>query len=128
MDRHWPSPLTIARLGHASPGGTLLPSTSTSRGLHSSWATASAIAQSAAGVLFAATYVVLFSIPLTSPAPPAVRLAALSGLVVTAAFIVLALFPITDVQSSTAYAAKIVAAVAIANGVGIAIALSARRA
>jgi amino acid transporter len=85
------------------------------------------ILQSAAGVLFAATYVVLFSLPLATPAPPLVRLAAVSGLVVTAAFIVLALFPITDVQSSAAYAAKIAAAVAVVNGVGVAVALAGRR-
>jgi amino acid transporter len=86
------------------------------------------ILQSAAGVLFAATYVVLFSIPLATPAPSPVRLAAVSGLLVTTAFIVLALFPITDVQSTAAYAVKIVVAMAIANGVGVAIALAARRA
>jgi len=71
-----------------------------------------------AGVLFAITYIVMFIIPLRTPAPPLVRTAAVSGLAVTTAFLILTFVPIIPVPSPARYAIAIGVVVAVVNGVG----------
>ena len=73
---------------------------------------------STAGVLFATTYLLMFFIPLRTGAPPYVRVAAFSGLTVTAAFLALTFVPIVDVVSPLRYATTIAVAVAAVNAVG----------
>ena len=74
-----------------------------------------------AGVLFAITYIVMFTIPLRTPAPRHVRAAALSGLAVTIAFLILTFVPIVPVASPARYAMVIGVVVAVVNGVGAAV-------
>lgn len=76
---------------------------------------------STAGVLFATTYLLMFFIPLHTHAPLHVRIAAVSGLIVTAAFLALTFVPIVDVVSPLRYAAAVAATVAVVNGVGMAV-------
>jgi amino acid transporter len=81
----------------------------------------------AAGVFFASTYLVLFMIPIvTSGTPWGLRVAAVSGLAVTIAFVVLSFIPIVDVQSKVRYAAVIAGAVIAANLTGMLILRTAR--
>ena len=77
------------------------------------------ILQSAAGVLFGSTYLVMFAIPLLRPAPASIRIAALSGFVVTLAFVALAFLPIVEVESALRYAAIVGAAVLLVMGFGV---------
>jgi amino acid transporter len=80
-----------------------------------------------AGVFFASTYLVLFTIPLIAADTPWwLRLAAASGLIVTAAFVVLSFIPIVEVQSPGRYAAVIAFAVIAANAVGLVLLRAAR--
>jgi amino acid transporter len=73
---------------------------------------------SIAGVLFATTYLVMFAIPLLKPAPWWLRIAAGSGFIVTATFLVLAFVPIVEVRSTARYAAIVATAVAAVNTLG----------
>jgi amino acid transporter len=85
----------------------------------------------ASGIFYALTYVVMFAIPLfglrtVTPRPPMwLRLASLSGLMMTALYIVLSVFPIIIVESVSTFALKITAMVVAMNLVGIGILLSA---
>jgi hypothetical protein len=87
----------------------------------------------ASGIFYALTYVVMFSIPLfglraVTPRPPMwLRLAALSGLMMTVLYIVLSVFPIIKVESVLTFAVKITMTIVAMNLVGIAILFSARQ-
>jgi amino acid transporter len=83
------------------------------------------------GIFYALTYVVMFAIPLfglrtVTPGPPMwLRLASLSGLLMTVLYIVLSVFPIIKVESVSTFALKITMMVVAMNLVGIGILLSA---
>jgi amino acid transporter len=87
----------------------------------------------ASGIFYALTYVVMFAIPLfglrsVAPRPPLwLRLASLSGLVMTLLYIVLSVFPIIKVESVSTFALKITLMIVAMNLVGIGILLSAGR-
>lgn len=77
--------------------------------------------------LYAIAYVALFALPivgsraLRSALPWWVKLASLAGLISSAISLVIAVYPIVDVTSRGAYAAKICAVVLLSNAVGVAI-------
>jgi len=87
----------------------------------------------ASGIFYALTYVVMFAIPLVGlrgvrPRPPLwLRLASLSGLLMTALYIVLSVFPIIKVESVSTFALKITLLILAMNVVGFAILRSADR-
>jgi amino acid transporter len=74
---------------------------------------------------YALAYVGLFALPLVGRAPLRaklplwVKIAALAGLVSSLVSLAIAVYPIVDVTSRLAYAAKICAVVLVANGVGV---------
>src|SRR4029077_18682105 len=67
----------------------------------------------ASGIFYALTYVIMFSIPLfglrtVTPRPPwLLRLASLSGLLMTLLYIVLSVFSIFKVKSTSTFALKL---------------------
>ena len=70
----------------------------------------------------------LFGLRSVSPRPPLwLRLASLSGLLMTVLYIVLSVFPIIKVESVSTFALKITMTIVVMNLVGIGILLSARR-
>jgi amino acid transporter len=74
----------------------------------------------AGGVFFGSTYLVLFAIPIAATDTPwPVRLTAIPGFLLTAAFVVLSFVPIVDVASPARFALLIAAAVVLANGTGL---------
>jgi hypothetical protein len=81
----------------------------------------------AGGVFYAATYVVLFLIPLVGmkafniPAPWWLKIACASGVLVSLLYIGFTIIPIISVGSRLSFAAKIIAVVVIANGLGAAL-------
>jgi amino acid transporter len=81
----------------------------------------------AGGVFYAATYLVLFAIPLFGMkafglrAPVWLKIACASGFLVSVLYIGFTIVPIIAVESRLLFAAKIIAVVAIANGLGMAI-------
>jgi hypothetical protein len=81
----------------------------------------------AGGVFYAITYLVLFAIPLFGlkrfgvRAPLWLRLACTSGFLVSLLYIGFTIVPIITVESRLIFAAKIIGAVVIANGVGLVI-------
>jgi amino acid transporter len=85
------------------------------------------------GIFYALTYVVMFAIPLfglrtVTPRPPLwLRLASVSGLLMTLLYIVLSVFPIIKVESVSTFALKITMMIVAMNLVGIGILLSAGR-
>ncbi len=87
----------------------------------------------ASGIFYALCYVVMFAIPLfglrdVSPRPPLwLRLASLSGLLMTVLYVVLSVFPIIQVESVASFALKITLTVVVMNLVGVGILLAARR-
>ena len=87
----------------------------------------------ASGIFYALTYVVMFAIPLFGlrtvlPGPPMwLRLASLSGLLMTLLYIVLSVFPIIKVESVSTFALKITTMIVVMNLVGIGILFSASR-
>jgi glutamate:GABA antiporter len=87
----------------------------------------------ASGIFYALTYVVMFALPLfglrgVSPRPPLwLRLAALSGLLMTLLYVVLSVFPIIKVESVSTFALKISLMIVAMNLVGVGILLSARQ-
>lgn len=87
----------------------------------------------ASGIFYALCYVVMFAIPLfglrdVSPRPPLwLRVASLSGLLMTVLYVVLSVFPIIKVESVATFALKITATVVVMNLVGVGILLAARR-
>ena len=80
--------------------------------------------QNAAGSFYALSYLVMFALPLfglkgVEPRPPLLlKIAALSGLVMTLLYVVLSTFPIVKVESRASFATKIAGVILLANGVG----------
>ncbi len=87
----------------------------------------------ASGIFYALTYVVMFAIPIiglagVSPRPPLwLRLASLSGLLMTVLYIILSVFPIIKVDSVMTFALKITLLILGLNLVGVVVLVSARR-
>lgn len=87
----------------------------------------------ASGIFYALCYVVMFAIPLVglrgvSPRPPLwLRLASLSGLLMTVLYVVLSVFPIIQVESVAVFALKITATIVVMNLIGVGILVMARR-
>jgi glutamate:GABA antiporter len=87
----------------------------------------------AGGSFYALAYVVMFAIPLFGLRGMAtrpsflLRLAALSGLLMTVLYIVLSVFPIIKVGSVTGFALKIVSVIVVMNLVGVGILIAGRR-
>ena len=85
----------------------------------------------ASGIFYALTYIVMFAIPLfglrgVSERPPLwLRLASLSGLLMTALYIGLSVFPIIKVESVPTFALKITMMIVVMNLIGVAILFSA---
>jgi amino acid transporter len=81
----------------------------------------------AGGVFYALTYLALFAIPLFGMkalgvrAPWWLKIACVSGFIVTLIYIRFAIVPITEVGSPLSFALKIVSVVLIANAIGVAI-------
>jgi amino acid transporter len=81
----------------------------------------------AAGVFYAIAYMILFAIPifglkkLAQRAPLWLRLTAACGFLISLLYTVLTIFPIIEVQSWFAFAAKIIAVTVIANAIGVAL-------
>jgi amino acid transporter len=79
----------------------------------------------AAGVFYASTYIVLFAIPVIGmkkfgvKSPVWLKVACLSGLLVSIVYICFTIVPITAVESKLWFALKIIAVVIIANSVGL---------
>ena len=87
----------------------------------------------ASGIFYALTYVVMFAIPLfglrsVRPRPPVwLRVASLSGLLMTVLYIVLSVFTIIKVESVSTLALKITLLIVAMNVIGFAILRSASR-
>ncbi len=80
-----------------------------------------------AGAFYALIYMVLFAIPILAAqrfgvqAPLWLKLASASGFIVSVVYTFYTVFPIIEVRSRLAFAAKIIAVVLLANGIGAAI-------
>jgi amino acid transporter len=89
--------------------------------------------QNSAGTFYALTYVVMFALPVlgfrgVSPRPSiGLRIACVSGFLMTLLYVVVSVFPIVEVRSAGAFAAKIGGVIVGANVVGASIFLLARR-
>jgi amino acid transporter len=87
----------------------------------------------AGGIFYAITYLVMFAIPLwglrkvAAPTPMWLKLLSLSGLLMTALYVVLSVIPIIKVESVATFAIKISLLIVAANAVGAFILISARR-
>jgi amino acid transporter len=87
----------------------------------------------AGGMFYALTYVVMFAIPIfglrgVTPSPPLwLKIVSTSGLLMTLLYVVLSVFPIITVASVTSFALKISLVILLANLLGIAILVAARR-
>jgi amino acid transporter len=91
------------------------------------------LVDNAANVFYGIVYVILFVIPIAgasairSGAPIWLRIAALCGLGVSVLAIFFTVYPIIDVPSPLLFAAKVTAVTVIANAIGAAIFMGARR-
>ena len=92
--------------------------------------------ENASGIFYGLTYAALFAIPLVGakragtrlpPMPWWLKLASVSGLLVTILYVTLSIFPIIDVPSWRSFAAKISGVVVGLNLVGVAFYLAAQR-
>jgi hypothetical protein len=89
--------------------------------------------QTAAGTFYALTYLVMFALPIigfrgVEPRPSIVlRVACGSGFLMTLLYVVVSVFPIVEVASPGAFAAKIAGVIVGANLLGAAIFLVAQR-
>ena len=87
----------------------------------------------ASGIFYALTYVVMFAIPIfglrgVSPRPPLwLKMASMSGLLMTLLYVALSVFPIIKVESVAIFAFKITLVIVVMNLVGIGILVAARR-
>jgi len=75
-------------------------------------------------IFYALTYLVLFAVPIVgmrgrAPAPAWLRIAAMSGFLMTLLDVGLSIVPIVEVGSRIAFAAKISALVAVTNAIGL---------
>lgn len=81
----------------------------------------------ASGVFYALTYLAMFAIPLVGlkgmePRPPVwLKIAALSGLLMTLLYMALSIVPIVEVKSRQAFALKLSGLIVITNIIGLAI-------
>jgi amino acid transporter len=81
----------------------------------------------AGGVFYASTYLVLFAIPLVGMkrlgirAPWWLKIACVSGFIVSLLYIGFTVVPIIDVESRISFAAKIIVVVVLANATGVAL-------
>jgi amino acid transporter len=87
----------------------------------------------AGGIFYALTYVVMFAIPLwglrgVTPRPsPLLRLASVSGLLMTLLYAILSVFPIIKVENPLGFGLKIVSVIVAMNLVGVVILVAGRR-
>ncbi len=86
----------------------------------------------ASAIFYALTYLVMFAIPLIgvhhqARAPIVVRLAAVSGFLMTFLFVALSIVPIVEVESRLTFAVKLSSLVVVTNAMGFAIFWRARR-
>ena len=87
----------------------------------------------ASGMLYALTYMVMFAIPIwglrgMTPRPPLwLRIASMSGLLMTLLNVVFSVIPIIEVKSVASFAFKISSVILLMNLVGVGILLAARR-
>ena len=85
------------------------------------------------GIMYGLTYLVMFMIPLiglrgVEPRPTIwLRLAAISGLLMTLLYVVLSVFPVIQVQNQAAFTSKVIAVIGIPNLIGALIYWFARR-
>lgn len=86
---------------------------------------------SVAMIAYALAYVVMFAIPIvgrgTPRASPLLRAASASGLLMTVLFIVLAVFPIVEVESRASFGLKVGGLVVGANALGVAVFVAGKR-
>jgi glutamate:GABA antiporter len=87
----------------------------------------------ASGLFYALTYVAMFALPLfglrgVEPRPsPGLRLAALSGFLMTLLYVGVSVVPLIEVQSRALFAVKIAGLILAANALGLLLYLSGRR-
>lgn len=82
----------------------------------------------ASGIFYALTYLVLFATPIFGlSAPVWLKAAALSGFLMTLAFVVLSILPIVQVESRVTFALKISTVIVVTNAAGVALFLRQRR-
>jgi glutamate:GABA antiporter len=87
----------------------------------------------AGGVFYASTYMVLFAIPVIGMksfgvrAPLWLKVACVSGFLVSVLYIGFTIVPITEVSSRLSFALKTIAVVVVANSLGVALFLSAKK-
>jgi MFS family permease len=78
----------------------------------------------ASAIFYALTYLVMFAIPLigrrgAAPPPGVVRVAAVSGFLMTGLYVALSIAPIVQVESRLAFALKIASVVVVTNLIGL---------
>jgi amino acid transporter len=78
----------------------------------------------ASAIFYALTYLVMFAIPLVgrrgaAPPPGVVRVAAVSGFLMTGLYVALSIAPIVQVESRLAFALKIASVVVVTNLIGL---------
>ena len=87
----------------------------------------------ASGVFYAMTYLVMFAIPVIGfrgadhPTPIWLKIAAISGFMMTLLFVILSMVPIIQVENRLLFAAKIGGLIVVANLIGASIYFLARR-
>ena len=82
----------------------------------------------ASAIFYALTYLVMFALPIFAvPSPAWLRLASVSGFLMTLAFVGLSVLPIINVESRLTFAIKITGVVLVTNAIGAAVFLSRRR-
>ena len=82
----------------------------------------------ASGIFYALTYLVMFAIPIFGLRTPMwLKAAAISGFLMTLAFVVLSILPIVQVESRLTFALKISAVIVLTNALGVALYLRQRR-
>jgi glutamate:GABA antiporter len=82
----------------------------------------------ASAIFYALTYLVMFAIPIVGLAsPPWLKVAALSGFVMTLLFVVLSILPIVQVESRVIFALKITSVIVVTNALGLAVFLRSRQ-
>jgi amino acid transporter len=74
-----------------------------------------------AGIYYAIAYLALFALPIAGTASVWVKIASASGLLMTALYIVLSIFPIIEVTSRAAFTTKISSVVIVGNLIGVSI-------
>jgi amino acid transporter len=82
----------------------------------------------ASAIFYALTYLVMFAIPIAGVRSPLwLKIAALSGFVMTLLFVVLSILPIVQVESRLVFALKISSVIVIANAIGLGIFMGKRK-